>query len=132
MTIVGTYKYKEDKNAKEKDGAPPKLQRKMSKRNFKTKASSLNHTFTICSFEEIGWMHPDMFHTKRPRYCLASATFDKLAYHPSRHKPRAPPNMVYLPSAEIFLQILHTCMLGLDSEHVQTEEELMSYFVKRD
>jgi hypothetical protein len=104
----------------------------MSKRNMKTKAASLRHTYTICSFEEIGWLHPDMFHTKRPRYCLASAPFEKMAYHPSRYSARGPPKMVYLPSSEVFLHMLQTCMLGLESVHVRTEEELMGYFVKSD
>ena len=86
----------------------------------------------IHHLSQIGWSNPDVIKSNRPQnhQLPTERDFDVLVYHKSRYGELSPPSMSFLPSAELFNQMLEACFTGSDFTPVKTLNEMLRSFVE--
>ena len=82
----------------------------------------------INHLSEIGWLHPLKSEPVEDGKGMVHAQFDVLAYDQSKYLKDYPPLMIYLPNDQVFMAMVHACLLTKKSGMVDLEG-VMEHFV---
>ena len=70
-----------------------------------------NQTWNINSFEQVGWLDPFPFETKKDEECPCFPRFvSEMAYESDRFIPKLAPFVIYIPKKEIMWKIMRACI----------------------